>query len=331
MITSSSNKSLAAHKRSTEEYIILSFCAASVLCLLPFCIMRLLSMDWLIAILDIFAVSAMAGLFCYVYLFKQIRIARWLLAALCLFVLFATIYLKGSAQLVWTYPVIVALFFILTPKLGVLFTLILLASLVPVIFRETQLIAGAAFYISAIATTVFSFVFAAKTREQHNQLTALSVSDPLTGVGNRRALDEKLANIINLQERNTMPVCLILLDLDRFKSINDQYGHGVGDKILIQLVQMILQRIRSSDGLFRFGGEEFVIVTENTELTDAANLAEQIRKDIEQTCLLEHNKITVSLGTAQYQQGETGYEWLGRADKAMYQAKEEGRNMSCVA
>ncbi|WP_416306040.1 GGDEF domain-containing protein [Neptunicella sp. SCSIO 80796] len=322
---------LSADKRGTEETIILSLSAASFFCLLPFCVMRLLSNDWTIALLDIFAVCAMAAIYLYVYRTRETRIAGWALLAFYLLVLFCTIYLKGSAQLVWVYPVIVALFFVLTPKIGVLFALILLLALLPVIFRETQLVAASAFYISAIATTVFSFVFASKTREQRNQLIALSVSDPLTGVGNRRALDDKLREVVRSQTRTQRPVSMLLFDLDRFKAINDQFGHAEGDKILVKLVQVILKRIRAADSLYRFGGEEFVIVTDNTALDAAAQLAENIRGDIEQSCLSEHYPITVSLGIAQYQPGETGYDWLGRADKAMYQAKNAGRNASCVA
>ena len=96
--------------------------------------------------------------------------------------------------------------------------------------------------------------------EQSEQLSLLIRKDPLTGVGNRRALEEKLDEYTASQQRTKIVASLIMIDLDHFKNINDVYGHIVGDQVLIKLTEIINSRIRISDNLYRFGGEEFVII-----------------------------------------------------------------------
>ena len=124
------------------------------------------------------------------------------------------------------------------------------------------------------------------------------------------------------------PASLIMLDIDHFKKINDKYGHIVGDKVLVKLVDLLHKRQRKLDYVFRAGGEEFVLILRNTGLQQAISLAENLRKNVEEMELLEGEKITISLGVAEYQTGETEVEWLNRADELLYEAKNSGRN--CV-
>ncbi len=155
--------------------------------------------------------------------------------------------------------------------------------------------------------------------------------DPLTGINNRTAMNNMLAREVDLAHRNHTPLSLIVSDIDHFKQINDRYGHSVGDEVLRQFSQAISDNLRGSDIVFRYGGEEFVILLTGTNREDAALVAERIRGAIEQAvfdCEEVRLQLTASFGTASLAQGETPEDLFRKADSALYQAKAAGRN--CV-
>lgn len=318
--------------RTTEEYIILSLSGFTALVLFPFVVLRFFTQDWLLGILDFIGVFCALAVFVLVYTTHNTRVAGKILAAICCCVLIATIELKGSEQLSWCYPALTALFFLLLPRQALVLSLVVLAAIGLMILDEVTVVGALRFYLSAIATVLFSFVFAGRMRAQQLQLVHQASNDPLTGAGNRRALEQKLLDLMSLHRRHTDTVTsLIMFDIDRFKCINDRFGHATGDDILVGLIQVINQRIRTTDQVYRLGGEEFVVIAEQTPLKDAVLLAETLRTSVENDPVLSEYNVTVSVGTAQYAEEETAFEWLGRADKAMYRAKNEGRNSCCVA
>lgn len=321
-----------APKRTTEEYIIMTLSGGSCLGILPFAILRLMQQDWAVATLDVFAVIATSTLFTYVYITHNTQLPARVLAFLSMFVVFVTVSLKGSEQLMWIYPALTAIFFLLPAKVAAIYSIVVLTALAWVLRSEWTLFLALEFYISSAATLLFSYAFADRMRKQQEQLFELATKDPLTGAGNRRAMEQKLLDILAVQRRQQgNSASLILMDLDKFKHINDNYGHAKGDDILVAFVEAIDQRIRVTDKLYRFGGEEFVVIAENTSLNEAINLAEDLRSTIEKDGWLAQHGVTISVGTAKYESQETAFEWLGRADRAMYQAKEQGRNSCCVA
>jgi len=170
-----------------------------------------------------------------------------------------------------------------------------------------------------------------------NALTYLAAiraahKDPLTGSNNRGALDSSLTREIEMARRHRTPLSLIVMDLDKFKAINDTYGHMIGDEILKSFSQAVNQVIRKTDMLFRYGGEEFVVLTSNTGRDGAQLLAERIRRKIERMEVRTAHQgsipVTVSLGVASLNGKESGQSLFERADGALYQAKAAGRN--CV-
>lgn len=318
--------------RSTEEYIVLALSGTSAIALAPFAIYRLIITDWAIAILDFSAVLLCVSIFMYVFKTRETKTAGKLLTMMCMSVILITIYLKGVQQLLWIYPALTAIFFLINPLPAAILGIACLAILGVIIWSEINAFTLVEFYITACATLLFSFVFSDRMRAQQRKLLTLATQDPLTGVGNRRAMEEKLLDLLSHQRRDQdIPASLILMDLDRFKRVNDQYGHAIGDTILVKFAQVINARIRKTDSLYRFGGEEFVVIAENTCIKDATLLAEQLREAVESDPRLASHQVTISLGSAQYANAETAFEWLGRADKAMYQAKESGRNTCCIA
>jgi diguanylate cyclase (GGDEF)-like protein len=126
--------------------------------------------------------------------------------------------------------------------------------------------------------------------------------------------------------RNQTPASLLILDLDFFKRVNDKFGHNIGDIVLANLGALLAKRVRKTDRVFRFGGEEFVVLTRNTRLSDGQIIAEQLRAQIEMELKDPEGALTASFGCAQLHANETADEWFERADKALYQAKERGRN-----
>ncbi|SMC09398.1 GGDEF domain-containing protein [Nitratiruptor tergarcus] len=150
--------------------------------------------------------------------------------------------------------------------------------------------------------------------------------DPLTGVFNRRAMNEMLIAEIEKAKRYKRPLSVIFFDIDHFKKINDTYGHDVGDLVLQKLASIIRNHLRQTDTLARFGGEEFLIVLPEMDLQNTKIVAEKIRKRVETTDFEEVKKITISLGVTQLKEDDTRQELLKRVDEALYQAKNSGRN-----
>ena len=157
--------------------------------------------------------------------------------------------------------------------------------------------------------------------------------DSLTGVKNRSAFDGNFCRDIDYSHRKDSELALIVLDLDLFKRINDNYGHIVGDNVLAQVAQSVEHTIRSSDALYRYGGEEFVIVLNGTDGAGALLLAERIRQNVQQMNIesIKDLPVTISLGVAVLRDHERADQLFKRADAALYRAKRKGRNRVVAA
>ena len=170
--------------------------------------------------------------------------------------------------------------------------------------------------------------------EKNETLKYLACTDGLTGIMNRRSFDEVSTQYFEMAKRNTKHISLLVLDLDNFKIVNDTHGHSTGNQILISFAHTIKGLLRKSDVFARVGGEEFVVLLFDTDDKNAFNLAEKIRVEVE-NILLEHDhdivKITTSIGISQNQENDMSFlEIFDRSDKALYQAKSEGRNRVCI-
>ncbi len=163
----------------------------------------------------------------------------------------------------------------------------------------------------------------------YQQAMSLALRDPLTGIYNRFAMDSMVSREIDLSQRNHAPLSMIALDIDFFKKVNDTYGHAFGDCVLKHLTECVKECTRTTDAMFRYGGEEFNLLLNNTELSGALELAERIRQHIEETpCVCnEHSiNITASMGISVLNANDTQASFFKRADEALYQAKAAGRN-----
>lgn len=148
----------------------------------------------------------------------------------------------------------------------------------------------------------------------------------MTGIYNRRKFEDDLDLLINDVNKGPTHFSLIFFDIDHFKTINDLFGHQTGDHVLQQLSEMIIKNIRKTDRLFRWGGEEFTILLNETNLKDARKVAEKIRHRVESTDFGIEKKITISFGVGQYLVPENADQIVARVDKILYQAKIQGGN-----
>jgi len=166
----------------------------------------------------------------------------------------------------------------------------------------------------------------------HQRALRASLVDPLTGACNRGAFEIALSRELGLARRHGTPLSLILLDIDYFKAINDQHGHHSGDKVLCELADRLRACVRSSDAVFRFGGEEFVIILANTALDGALRLAERVRRSTARQPFAGTEApiaVTASLGVATLEHDDETLSLFEKADEALYDAKAKGRNQVC--
>ncbi|KFZ28039.1 hypothetical protein IDAT_10615 [Pseudidiomarina atlantica] len=195
--------------------------------------------------------------------------------------------------------------------------------LIPVEVAATPLMPG----VDDLFGGVFIFRDISEQIQLEEELKAAASHDQLTGAYNRRFGDQILHKELARFNRLQQPISLVLADIDHFKQINDANGHLVGDDVLQEFVQAIEARLRETDYLVRWGGEEFLIILPNTTRDGAAELAENLRHEVSQRTFSDADiKLTASFGISQINSNDTIESWLQRADKALYQAKNEGRN-----
>lgn len=176
-----------------------------------------------------------------------------------------------------------------------------------------------------------------KIAQLENELSEVSEKvheDHLTGILNRRGLDNAFVRETARSVRHHIPLCYALLDIDNFKKLNDTHGHKVGDDALKYLVQSIKETTRPDDVVSRYGGEEFVVLLPNTKIQEAFEVLSRIRRNLTKKFFLHDNNrllITFSAGIAQFQSGETQESIFKRADEALYRAKNAGKNQILIA
>jgi diguanylate cyclase (GGDEF)-like protein len=158
----------------------------------------------------------------------------------------------------------------------------------------------------------------------------LAITDSLTQVLNRRGIKIALLQAIAQSERYHHALSVALVDIDRFKDVNDTYGHQTGDLVLKRVARLLTETLRAPDSMGRYGGEEFLLVLPETDLEATNVIAERIRRRVRETDFEAggaHINVTVSIGATQFQNGEALTGLFGRVDRALYEAKQSGRNL----
>ncbi|MGK7296372.1 MAG: GGDEF domain-containing protein [Candidatus Wenzhouxiangella sp. M2_3B_020] len=297
------------------------FLLAAALSVAPFAVYRLFSGDWLLGLVDAAVVIGMLAALAYVWKTRRIRAAGMLAAGFANAMAVLVIVGFGLAS-DWAYLPLIAGFLIAPRWFGIACTTAVIALVAvwpgtgePVVDRVT-------FAAVAVMVSFFSLIFASGVYQRHDELRVAANVDPLTGVGNRRALDEELG-LLDDGHRQLGSDALILLDIDHFKRINDRYGHAAGDRVLVDLVEILQRCLRRSDRIFRLGGEEFVVLLSGIASENIETAVRKIMEEIRGGLHGPEEGITVSIGATMVERGEEGNAALARADEAMYRAKRD--------
>ncbi len=314
------------NKRTTSEIVLLSLTALAALIVGFFATIRWLNNDIPIAIIDLIISVTMTMLFVYILITRKVDITKLLFAIFLVIASAASIATKGQLQVYWAYPVIITIYYLIPAKVATVLCAVLITTVSFIISTESDLINVLTILLTTAMTSAFSFIMFRSYEKKIVDFEALATIDQLTSTGNRRALDKKLLDVIASQHRQAYDMCLILIDLDNFKHINDNYGHAIGDNILITTCNLIKQYTRVLDSLYRFGGDELIIMPLNMSLDSAKQRAEKIRYIVENHIFEYDIKLTLSIGVAEYRTNDTPEKWVSRADNLLYKAKEAGRN-----
>ncbi|MBA6295425.1 GGDEF domain-containing protein [Colwellia sp. MB02u-9] len=315
-------------KRSAAEKMLLTFSALAAIAISPFVYLRWLDGDIVMASIDAALVVVTAVFFVFVYFTRKVNTAKLAFTIFLSLAIVTIVVIRGQSHLFWLYPAIISFYYILPVRPASIICFIAIMVIAITLLPITGTLEFLTISLTLSLTAVFSYIIFDNYDKTNSKLALLASIDPLTSSGNRRALDQTLENIIADQKRAASNVSLLLLDLDHFKKINDDYGHANGDIVLVELVALIQKHSRSMDALYRYGGEEFIILPLKVDVTEAKQVAEKLRALVEKTTFSDDIPVTVSIGIAQYRQGETAEAWISRADAALYLAKDNGRN--CV-
>jgi diguanylate cyclase (GGDEF)-like protein len=302
--------------------------AIALIGITPFTVLRALNGQWLAFTVDFSIQAGILGTYVHAWRTGNTQGASLVLAYFIGTMATVAVFVLGRAGQLWFYPAIVANFFLVERRHALLIALAGLA----VIFLGGELAAlppteAASYLITVIVCALLTYAFAYRTAMQRSQLEALAAKDPLTGLFNRRTLLDALQAVQRDFQRDREPRGLLVLDLDHFKRINDTYGHLTGDHVLVTLAQQLERCVRDVDRLFRFGGEEFVVLAIPEGEGGLATMAENLRRAIEENLDDGHgDPVTASIGGAMLLPGESVQDWFARADTALYQAKNTGRN-----
>jgi diguanylate cyclase (GGDEF)-like protein len=305
--------------------VYLVFGALAFLVLLPICFVRLQQGAVTQAIVDFALVAFILGATAYAWRGGNLD-RLGVVVAITVTLGGCMVTHVGTAGMFWLYPIVMACAFMVGPRLATA----LIAGVIAFLWVQGEAIERSgeplAMLASMVVTGVFAMIFARQTGAHRAQLEQMVTLDALTGAENRRALELELEIAISGFRRDGRPVALALVDLDHFKKVNDRFGHDVGDRVLRDFVNLVQASVRRTDRLFRYGGEEFVLLMPSTDELGLELAMSHLRTQIRQGLSAGGEAVTVSIGGAILRVGEDRTTWFGRADDALYRAKDSGRN-----
>ncbi|MBU2872724.1 GGDEF domain-containing protein [Marinobacter salexigens] len=300
--------------------------ASALLGITPFAFMRFFQGNYVAGFVDTTILLVVSGGMAYAWVTGDTRRSGMVLAVVACSGAVAVAAIVGEVGLFWLYPCLVTAFFLVSPRVATLLNVSSIAAMIVQGDAFKSDVQMWTFVATALVVSATAYAFALRSDNQRERLEHLATIDPLTGVKNRRSMDEELNEAAAHAERTGLPYALVILDIDHFKKVNDEFGHAAGDLILVDMVTLVQQNTRKYDQLFRFGGEEFVLLLPGVDgeglLSVMNNLQHVLRKKMKHP----GGAITASFGVALLKHGESVESWLERADAALYEAKEAGRD-----
>jgi len=296
-----------------------------IVALSPYCIYHFFTDRYALgSVILLFVISLIVGQYFLRKDPKSINSAGWVIAPIMVVAASLSLHTLGIMAGYWLFPASIMLFLVMTVKhAAILNTLLVLLALFILVINDAHIETLIRFTVAWVLVNILVGIFVQIIDQQRTYLTNLAIRDPLTGLLNRQTLNNELEKAQYRCNRGAGPSTLMSLDLDYFKKINDTYGHIEGDNALKELAYLLKARLRFSDLVFRVGGEEFLILLDDTSLDAAAVLAEEIRSTIESSHLI---KTTLSIGCSASRGNDSVSNWMTRTDNALYRAKNNGRN-----
>lgn len=297
---------------------------------MPNMIVRYHQQAWLFFCIDVLVI--LTGVIAAWLIYKNIyvSIVQLMLAILISIGMIFISVIDAATQLFWLFPGVIAIFFLLRPTVAICFSAIITIAIFPSLSKMDYEYSSS-FYTAMLPTILFFFLCAKEIRFQHFNLSSLATEDFLTKTGNRRAFDNDSKISIANFERHKIACSIILFDMDRFKVLNDTFGHAVGDEVLKYSARIIEKRLRRTDKLYRLGGEEFAIILNHGGVKSALLAAQDLKSFIAMNKPKDLPHFTISFGVAQLKHSENVETWLSRADKALYASKDKGRDQITTA
>jgi diguanylate cyclase (GGDEF)-like protein len=306
----------------TRDYrlaVIELFLVAGALSVAPFAVYRFIQGQWAMALLDTTVVLGMLVSLAYVWRTGRARVAGMLGAGFANAMAVVVVLGFGTAS-DWAYPSLIASFLVAPRWFAAVCAAIVITLIASWPGTAEPAVERMTFAAVGVVVSLFGLIFASGVDRTHERLRRAANLDPLTGVGNRRALDDELA-VLRARQRGSVPSTLILLDIDHFKRINDVFGHAAGDGVLIELVDILTRNLRKFDRVFRLGGEEFVVLLSGLDRADVDAAVGKLMAELRGGLRGPGGPVSVSMGVTIVEPGEDSGAALARADRAMYQAK----------
>ncbi len=227
----------------------------------------------------------------------------------------------------WVFGTVMLFYYILPHDRAFQFNAVYVLIVLALLWQALDPAIAVRFFGALLLTSTIAFSLSQSIAEKNRRLEKLATEDALTGIANRRSLDQRVEAWLSLAARHPNGrAALVLIDLDHFKQVNDQYGHGVGDEVLRRFAGALQERVRGSDLLARYGGEEFALFMPGTDAGEAAKVLEELRLLIGSLAMPKGIALTFSAGISRHHSGDSLPQWLRRCDKALYQAKAAGRD-----
>lgn len=318
--------------RRSIEVTVMNYCGiTTVLVVAGFAVYRFFTGDTLGALINAVIVTMLTS----VLLLG--RVSRFRQTALILFGFIISLSCLLSAMLVspngllWTFLVLWINFLVLPRNLAIGCNSIITLTLTASFNLFDSLLHQISWVTVAVLISGFGLVFTNQLREQRRMLSELATLDPLTGAGNRRLMQHDLEKAVAERRRRRRAATVMVLDLDHFKRINDEHGHEAGDRVLADFVAILRDALRTEDGLYRLGGEEFVVLLHDMDSATAGAHLDELHCRLSGRMDGQGSPLHFSAGAAVLKDGENWSKWLARADQALYNAKRAGRDRLIIA
>jgi diguanylate cyclase (GGDEF)-like protein len=295
------------------------------------------------AMVDFIGCALAIAIMVYLRYSNNVELVAWLIVVLigAILVVFIQSAEGRNYALYWLTIFPPVAFFLLGRKVGLYLSVVFFVYCFSFIAIESPYWQPAVFKAEALsnmllATTILILLFRyfeltraeayAALERKNSQLEQLSVTDALTGLVNRSKLDQNLGEQVAQAQLQSTPLCVMLIDIDYFKQINDNHGHLAGDQMLIEAAQVLKQHSTEHGHMGRWGGEEFMYICPTTDAVSAGELAEKLRTAMASHIFGNKLSLTISIGIGRFRHGDSVTALVRRADDALYQAKEDGRN-----